>query len=162
MAKAASRYESNDAAFSVTVRQRLLRAEKHCRDLGASMTPLRKTVFGILAEYGLPLGAYELMAILGKRTGRRIAPPTVYRAVDFLLKHGLVARVASRNAFVLCAHPEHDHDCIFFICDFCGAAREVEDRRFEKVLRDDAAKLGFMPMRRILEIGGTCRSCQRV
>ena len=151
---------SGKTGFPPAVSHRIDRAEKHCRAAGASLTATQRTVFGLLAAERRPMGAYELLDLLSRRTGRRVAPPTVYRAIDVLARHGLVARVTSRNAFVLCAHPGHDHDCIFFICDSCGTAREVEDSRFERLLRNDAEKLGFRPSRRILEIEGKCRSCQ--
>ena len=146
--------------FSAAVRQRIERAEKYCQTFGASLTATQRAVFGLLAEERRPMGAYDLLGLLSRRSGRPVAPPTVYRAIDVLAKHGLVARVTSRNAFVLCAHPDHDHDCIFFICDSCGTTREVEDSRFDTLLRHDAEKLGFQPSRRILEIEGKCRSCQ--
>jgi len=153
------RKRSRDA-LAPTVRHRIDRADARCREAGTRLTPIRRMVFGLLAEQGRPVGAYDLMAILGRRTGKSIAPPTVYRAIEFLVRQGLVARVNSRNAFILCAHPDHEHDCIFFICDTCGTAREVEDSRFEKLLRADAATFGFRPSRRIMEIEGKCRDCR--
>ena len=51
-----------------------------------------------------PLGAYDLAELLGPK-GRRLAPITVYRALDFLMEQGLVHRLASQNAYIAC--PEH-------------------------------------------------------
>ena len=40
-----------------------------------------------------------------KATHGAAAPPTVYRALDFLLEHGFIHKLASINAFVGCHHP---------------------------------------------------------
>lgn len=40
---------------------------------------------------------------LAVRNSRPVAPPTVYRALDFLMSQGLVSKIESHNAYVLCA-----------------------------------------------------------
>jgi hypothetical protein len=75
-----------------------------------------------------PLGAYDILAVLSEQDGRRAAPPTVYRALDFLLENGLVHRIASLNAFIGCSHPEHAHQGQFLICRECHAAIELEQK----------------------------------
>jgi Fur family transcriptional regulator, zinc uptake regulator len=125
----------------------------------AQLTTLRRMVLAALAESATPLGAYDVMEKLGVWLGRGIAPPTVYRSIDYLVEAGLVSKVASRNAFMLCAHAGHPHDCVFFICDRCGGAEEVEDGRLDTLIAGDAANIGFTPRTRTLEIAGTCRRC---
>ena len=51
------------------------------------------------------MGAYDIAERLSGPE-RRVAAVSVYRALDFLTENGLVHRIASRNAFVSCAH-EH-------------------------------------------------------
>ena len=55
----------------------------------------------------------------------------MYRALEFLLEHGLVHRVASLNAFIGCAHPGHSGAGQFLICTECGVAAELNDSRVE-------------------------------
>ncbi|MDO6806861.1 transcriptional repressor, partial [Wenyingzhuangia sp. 1_MG-2023] len=66
-----------------------------------------------------PVGAYELLPALAN-DGFNSAPPTVYRALDFLLDLGLVHRLHSLNAYVGCNHPGANHPVCFFICEHCG------------------------------------------
>ena len=105
------------------------------------------------------MGAYELIEALKIETSRPIGPPTVYRALQFLVAQGLVSRIESLNAYVPCVHPERGQDCAFFICSSCGLSVEIEDPRIEGLLADDAAALGFASTRRIVEVEGICAQC---
>jgi Fur family zinc uptake transcriptional regulator len=147
-------------AFSRDTARELQRATEHCRGRGGQLTDLRRLIYGILLQHRGPIGAYEVIQIISELGGKTVAPTTVYRAVDFLIEMGLVARVASRNSFVVCAHPDHDHECIFFICRSCGSAEEVEDKRLDALIRNEAQGLGFKPLHRVLEVEGICRECR--
>jgi Fur family transcriptional regulator, zinc uptake regulator len=147
-------------SFSRDTLRELKRAADYCRARGGQLTDLRRLIFGVLLQRRTPIGAYEIIQILSQFTGKTVAPPTVYRAVDFLIQMGLVARVASRNSFIACAHPGHDHDCVFFICRSCGSAEEVEDKRLDALISNEAQGIGFKPIRRVLEIEGICRECR--
>ena len=87
------------------------------------------------------------------------APPTVYRALEFLLDHGLVHRIQSLNAFVGCADPEHAHRGLFLICDACGDAVEIEDSAIDRAVAKSATQLGFTLKSRTIEATGLCRQC---
>lgn len=131
-----------------------------CAERGARMTALRRAVLEVLWQAGRPSGAYDLLSRLQARLGRRFTPPTVYRALEFLLEQGLIARIESRNAFVPCAHPERPHACIFLVCDHCGTSAEVENPKVEALMARDAQSLGFRIARRVLELRGTCAACR--
>lgn len=105
------------------------------------------------------MGAYELIEVLRHRTSRPVGPPTVYRALEFLMAQGLVSKIESRNAYAPCAHPERAHDCHFFLCSSCGASAEWEDERIGRLLAEDAAALGYRVTRPMVEVEGTCRRC---
>ncbi len=130
-----------------------------CGARGTQLTTLRRQILELLWESGRPTGAYELIEALGLRDSRRVAPPTVYRALEFLMSQGFVSKIESRNAYVPCAHPERRHDCCFFICKDCGATAELEDPRIEQLLDEHAAELGYRVTRRVVEVVGTCASC---
>ena len=123
------------------------------------MTALRKRVLELLWANGGPMSAYQLIEAIKRRDSRPVGPPTVYRALHFLMAQGLVSRIESLNAFVPCVHPERDHDCLFFICRGCRASFEVEDPRIGGLLAEDAALLGFVATRRTVEVQGTCAHC---
>ncbi len=139
--------------------ERVALAMSLCSARGVRLTELRHQVLELLWESGRPTGAYELIEALKLRDSRPIGPPTVYRALEFLMSQGLVSRIESRNAYIPCAHPERWHDCLFFICNDCGASAELEDSRVERLLAEDAAVLGYRVTRRVVEVEGTCASC---
>ena len=130
-----------------------------CEGRGVQITALRRRVLELLWASGRPTGAYELIEAVKLRDSRPVAPPTVYRALQFLMAQGLVSRIESLNAYVPCAHPERDHDCLFFICSGCRASVELEDPRIGGLLAEDAAVLGFVATRRMVEVQGTCAQC---
>ena len=139
--------------------ERVALAMSLCGARGAQLTTLRRQVLELLWESGRPTGAYELIEALKLRNSRPVGPPTVYRALEFLMSQGLVSKIESRNAYVPCAHPERRHDCLFFICKDCGATAELEDPRIEQLLAEHAADLGYRVTRRVVEVVGTCASC---
>lgn len=138
----------------------LERAAAHCSAQGGKLTPLRLAVLSLLWEADQPIGAYEVIRRLNAREGRKIGPPTIYRALDYLQQAGLAARIESRNAFTACSHPEDQHACIFLLCRTCGDAREFVDPELEARLNADVAALGFAPEQRFLEVVGLCPDCQ--
>jgi len=71
----------------------------------------------------------------------------------------LVTKIESRNAFVPCAHPDHPHACVFFICENCGTSEEIEDSHLEQLFDRKANSLGFRVSKRVLELQGVCASC---
>ena len=105
------------------------------------------------------MGAYELIEAVKLRGSRPVGPPTVYRALEFLMAQGFVSRIESLNAYVPCAHSERDHDCLFFICGGCRVSVELEDPRIGGLLAEDAAALGFVATRRMVEVQGMCARC---
>ncbi len=93
-------------------------------------------------------------------TRRRSAPPTVYRALEFLLAQGLIHRIESLNAYVGCVHPDGAHGGQFLICTGCGAAAEVHDPRVDAAVARRAEELGFIVRRKTIEVEGLCPPCQ--
>lgn len=134
-------------------------AEAACRARGLQLTTSRKAVLEILSAATRPLGAYDVLKLLSDASGREVAPPTVYRALDFLVAQRFISKLESKNTFVPCAHPEHPHACVFFICENCGASIEVENPKLEKLIIGDAAAIGFRVNRRIVELQGACSAC---
>ncbi len=139
--------------------ERMAMAATLCKLRGAQFTKLRRRILELLWEGNRPMGAYELIEVFTQDVSRRVAPQTVYRALEFLTSQGLVARIESRNAYVPLTHPERDQDCLFFICNTCGAAEELEDQRLENLLLETAAQIGFRASRRVIEVEGTCTTC---
>ena len=139
--------------------ERVALAMSLCGARGVQLTELRRQILELLWESSRPTGAYELIEALKLRGSRTVGPPTVYRALEFLMSQGLVSKIESRNAYVPCAHPERRHDCLFFICSNCGASVELEDQQLERLISENAARIGFRPTRRVIEVEGICARC---
>jgi Fur family zinc uptake transcriptional regulator len=141
--------------------QLLQEAESRCREAGLQFTPLRRRVFAALAAGGAPLGAYDLVERLGRE--KRIAPISVYRALDFLIEAGLIHRIATRNTYLPCAHGHGRHDAmVFLVCTRCGRVDEVASPDLVRGLDGTAAEAGFKPGGRSVEVEGECAQCRRV
>ncbi len=133
--------------------------EQICIQRGLQLTPTRRSVLEMLAISRAPLGAYALIDQLSKSQGRTIAPPTVYRALEFLVEHGFVFRIASANAFTPCHHLGHHHHGLLLICSRCGRADEIESPQVDATLAEAAARAGFRPQHQMVEIEGLCGAC---
>jgi Fur family zinc uptake transcriptional regulator len=138
----------------------LVRAERLCSERGARLTDQRRRVLELVCASDKPLSAYEILDRL-RETVRNPAPPTVYRALDFLLEQGLIHKLESLHAFVGCAHPEHPHAGQFLICAECGEVNELEDPSVIESLQTAARDSGFETRRPVVELLGTCAGCAR-
>jgi Fur family transcriptional regulator, zinc uptake regulator len=146
----------------------LERAEALCQTRGVQLTPLRRDVLRLVLEAEAPIGAYALLDQL-KASRAKAAPPTVYRALDFLLEQGLIHRLERLNAFMGCNEAleghganhdhAHDHPHQFLICRGCGATREISDYGVAEAISAAAAKAGFSAARATVEIEGLCGKC---
>lgn len=137
----------------------LRKAEKTCAAEGMRLTPLRRRVLELVWDSHTPVKAYELLERLSKER-QRAAPPTVYRALDFLLEAGLIHRIESLNAFVGCGAPAHGHTGQFLICTDCGTVAELDDHKLSGMIVKRAEVLGFQVTRETIEVEGICRACQ--
>lgn len=138
----------------------LTEAETICERQGLRLTALRKRVLELVWHSHKPLGAYDILGVLSEADGRRAAPPTVYRALDFLLEHGLVHRIASLNAFIGCNHPQHAHQGQFLICRNCHAAIELQQPAISQAIITEAAGVGFAVEGQMVEVVGLCAGCR--
>lgn len=135
-------------------------AKKLCESRKVKLTPIRELVLREIWHSHKPLGAYELLPSLSQ-AGFNSAPPTVYRALEFLRQQGLVHRIESLNAFVGCLHPETSHTGCFFICAQCHQAKEVDAKPLQDLLTQQASQFGFAVNQETLEVFGDCPNCQQ-
>lgn len=141
-------------------RDALAAAEEACRRHGTRLTPIRKRVLELVWASHRPVGAYALLEQLAA-DGRKPAPPTVYRALEFLLDQGLVHRLDSLNAFVGCTHPGEHHRSLFLICRGCGRAQELSGDPIEQGIGTEAQRHGFTLEKLTLEAVGLCHTCRQ-
>jgi len=150
--------------FTPATLAKLARAAALCDRRGSNLTELRRLVLGLILESPAPTGAYDLLELLRAHRGAS-APPTVYRALDFLLEQGFIHRIERLSAFVGCidAHDHadgHHHAAQFLICRSCGQATEIEDHALAHALAHAAEAVGFQVSGATIEAEGTCAKCR--
>ena len=136
--------------------------EAACAGRGLQMTALRRDVAAILADADQPLGAYAIIQKLSEAQSRIVAPPTVYRTLDFLVDNGFVVKIESRQAYVACDHVGHDHDHhgIVFSCTKCGRTVEVDSAILDREIAALAEREGFTVEHKVMEVEGLCGACR--
>jgi Fur family zinc uptake transcriptional regulator len=136
----------------------LVRAKAHCKNIGARLTPIRLCVLELIWQSHKPMGAYDLLPLLEKQ-GFNSAPPTVYRALEFLQEQGLIHRIASLNAFLGCSHSDESHQGLFLICQDCGNAQEISNQGFDDAFTQVLKDRAFTLQHSQLEVSGICSDC---
>lgn len=145
--------------FSPRTESLLRRASHICDGRGARLTELRRQVLGLILDREGPTGAYDLLDQL-RSTRHGAAPPTVYRALEFLLEQGLIHKLERLSAYVGCIQEEdHDHAAQFLICRSCGRVIEIEDHELAHALQDAAKRQGFIIGKATIEAEGQCAAC---
>ena len=140
------------------LRHALAVAEKACAQRGQRLTRLRRRVLELIWSSHEPVKAYDLLEKLREEHAGS-APPTVYRALDFLQAQGLVHRISSLNAYVGCGRADQNHLSQFMICHDCGTVAEMDDAEIRQLLAEKARNLGFHIEHETIEISGRCPSC---
>jgi Fur family zinc uptake transcriptional regulator len=140
----------------------LRHAETICERQGLRFTEQRRHVLQALLESHVPASAYDVIDRLAEHGEARLAPVSVYRALEFLTANNLAHRIESKNAFVAC---DRGDDCepgatLFLICDNCGAAAEASSDTLGSLVTAETKKREFMPRLRVLEVRGLCARCQ--
>jgi len=124
---------------------------------GLKLTPLRRAVFQEIAGSHRPIGAYEVLDRLARR-GDRLAPISVYRAIEALVSAGIVHRFESRNAFFAC-HGGHDLRQLVLACEACGRVAEVDGDKVFSAIDRSVGSTGFTAKAAVVEVWGRCASC---
>ena len=140
----------------------LHKAEKICLRRGVRFTPLRSLVLGLIAKQSGAISAYQLLDILQTQSANA-KPPTVYRALEFLLIQGFIHKIESTNSYILCHHiSTADHNCALFICDSCRRVVEYIVPEIERALMSMAQRDHFYTEHSIIETHGRCQRCHDI
>lgn len=153
-------YQSHDHDRGINAA--IAQAHELCANLNKRLTPTREIILKLLWQSHQPLGAYQLQDLLSEVTGKKVAPPTVYRAIEFLLELRLIHRIASLNAFIGCPFPTfpvEEHSNIFMICAHCNNVVEVADRQVNQLLESISNRVSFKLDRQSVELFGLCPNC---
>ncbi len=134
-------------------------AQSALENAGEQWTQMRASVFRMLAANTKPASAYDIAEQLSRQDNRRVAANSVYRILDLFVAKNLAKRIESANAYIVNTHPGCQHDCIFLVCDTCGATRHIDDDSISTHVRNIAGATGFDPARPIIEVRGMCENC---
>lgn len=138
----------------------LAAAREHCEKRGARLTTIREQVLRLALSYPYVVKAYDLLTELQKIRGHA-APPTVYRALDFLVEMGILHRTESLNGFVFCADFAHEHQSLITNCHRCGKTTEhLADEEIHRLL-EFCAKQQFTLSHNPIVLAGLCANCQQ-
>ncbi len=161
--------------FTVSdIAARINAAKEQCRKRSVRFTPLREQIYELVLQANKPVGAYDLITQLQHRrssesdtsvnqnpsASKNVAPPTVYRSLEFLLEQGLIHQLTSINAYVPCCHPRAQHTAAFLICDTCLRVQECSSLPVQEIMSFAEQDVGFSVTRSVIELSGRCSDCQ--
>ena len=158
---------------SADIAERLTAATEQSRVRGVRFTQLRKQIYELVLQANKPVGAYDLMTQLQQirlansesntttnSSAKNVAPPTVYRSLEFLLEEGLIHQLTSINAYVPCCHPRAEHTAAFLICEQCQRVQECSSLPVQEMMNFAERQVGFNVTRSVIELTGRCQTCQ--
>ena len=150
-------HDHNHGSCEAALLERAMRAFEA---KGMKLTELRRRVLEEIAASHQALGAYDILERLSRK-GPRLAPISVYRAIDALHEAGLVHRLESRNAFFAChAHHDPTRDQVILACERCGRVAEIAGEQVFAALHALVEKASFETRRAVTEVSGTCAACR--
>jgi Fur family transcriptional regulator, zinc uptake regulator len=158
-AVASSAFPAPEHDHGLCLEEAMERAHAAFQNKGLKLTPLRQSVFREIAASHKAIGAYEVLDKLAAR-GERLAPISVYRAIEALVAAGIVHRFESRNAFFAC-HAGHEMRQLVLACEACGRVAEVDADKVFAAIDRSADTAGFSAKGAVVEVWGTCAACAR-
>jgi len=139
-------------------------AASRCKEHGASLTPIRRHILRLLRRQPGGVKAYDLLEQM-KSEHPGATPPTVYRALDFLIDQGLADqglahKIGRTNQFIACNQEVHDDAGLFLVCPRCGQVTELHDHEASAALTRSLARAGHILVGPEIEISAICQACQ--
>ncbi len=158
--KAPSRFYESRHNHKACMNSALDKAKSICAQNEVRFTHIRERILELIWSSHEPILAYDLLRAL-RREKQNAEPPTVYRAIDFLIENQLIHKIESLNAYVGCHYPDKEHLSQFLICNQCHQVAELEDTSVNQVIVRQAAQSGFQVEQQTVEIMGLCPACQK-
>lgn len=149
---------SSSALSPGRIQAQLRTAEQLCLRRNKRLTPTRRKVLEILLAQGRSVKAYELLELV-RLEQANAAPPTVYRALDFLVDEGLIHRLDAVNAWAACLDADGDPHHVLIVCTDCGVVTELSDDALSQLLARTVENAGFVVANHETELRALCRAC---
>ncbi len=149
------RCKKHDSCFASAIAH----AQRICADQNARLTPIRQRVLEIIWQNHKAHKAYDILEAIAQEGQYSAKPPTVYRALGFLLDMSLIHKVESLNAYVGCLNPDHNDDHCFLICDQCDRVFDIVSDTTQNTIHGVCSEHNFTPKHKNIEIIGQCADC---
>ena len=133
----------------------LAHAEEIARQAGRKMTAIRRHVYKCLLESEFPMGAYEILDQLDGVGARK--PPTVYRALDWLMELGLIRKLSSVSKYVALPAGQTFDPVAMVLCRKCGRVDVLDVGANIADIVSAANSSGYDDVEATLEIMGQCQ-----
>lgn len=118
-----------------------------------------RLVLDVIERAARPPTAYDIVAELNVRS--RTTPPTVYRALDRLIKEGSVHRIERLNAYVPCTCMHRRGELhVLTVCTVCGSIEEFALSALAPPLQKEIATRSFRLTSTMIELAGVCARCR--
>lgn len=155
-----SPFPASDKTDAKKTAQLVQRATQVFEEKSLRFTKLRQMVFEEIAATYTSIGAYEVLARLAEK-GHRVAPISIYRAIDALIQAGVIHRLESKNAFFACRRTDHGKGRrpLFLSCESCGAVGEVDGQDVFDLIGERVRSAKFTPRVKFVEVSGICPRC---
>ena len=130
----------------------------------STLTLTRRAVFDIVEKASKPLKAYDILSRL-QHEKPNAKPPTVYRALHYLVEKGFLHRLKSNSTYSICqleAKADESDESgvdILFVCQSCQSVSELTDPVFSLLLMQLSETQSFSLRERQVEVDGVCRLC---
>ncbi|EKT53136.1 zinc uptake transcriptional repressor Zur [Providencia sneebia] len=137
-------------------------AERICESRGVRLTSQRETVLRLIAQQHGAISAYDLLDLL-REVEPQAKPPTVYRALEFLMEQSFIHKIESTNSYVICHHVDNpSHISVMLICDHCGSVEESDCSAIEEAILALAKENLFQLRHTVVENHGLCQACGEI
>ena len=137
-------------------------ASPHCEHNQAGLTTNRRLVLDVLLQANRAVSAYDVLQLLREKEVHW-QPPTVYRALSFLVEAGMVHYIQSIQKYMVCHHQHCGHVTQLLICHQCGLVKEVPiAESLVAELEQQAAAYHFSLIPQFLELQGICKTCKEI
>jgi len=140
--------------------KRFNQIKQYCQQVSIKLTPLRTDILTIMCRFEQAISAYEILRQL-KQTRPNAQPPTVYRVLEYLQEVHIIHRIASKNTYLCCIHPDLPHrgQGQLLLCKVCDQADEILNGQLSQAVTDCTKAYGFQFHDDLIEIHGTCATC---
>jgi Fur family zinc uptake transcriptional regulator len=142
------------------IERMLDKAQRLCLQRDVRLTPQRLEVLKLMIQQDNAISAYDLLDLL-RHSEPKAKPPTIYRALEFLLEQGFIHKIESTNSYILCHHFDHpSHTSALFICDNCNSVTEHHVEGIAHILQTIADTTDFNLKHSVIETHGICNHCR--